>query len=75
MTRDGGRLLDLSVSKVGRSHFVTIYYDPERKIGAEESDQLNLALIREVRQALPSADVTLIITQHPRRWPDELWPG
>lgn len=70
----GGTITDLSVMKLGRTHLVSVYYNPQRPIGAEEVDQLNLRMIHEVREALPGADVILIISEHPRRWPEELNP-
>ncbi|UUV04869.1 cation transporter [Ruegeria sp. YS9] len=70
----GGRIRDLSVTKLGRSHLVTVYYDPCRSVLAHEIDRLNLDLIRDVRTVLAGADVLLIVSEHPRRWPDELAP-
>lgn len=72
---DGGKLTDLSVQKSGRAYLVAVYYDPLRAITAAESDQLNLRLIADVRQALSGADVMLLITEYPRRWPEDLDPG
>lgn len=74
LTGDGGRLQDLSVAKTGRSFLVTAYYDPGRPVSAAEIDVLNLALIRDMRAALPGSDVLLLITEHPRRWPDAISP-
>ncbi|MEM8552539.1 MAG: cation transporter [Pseudomonadota bacterium] len=71
---DGGSLKDMSVTKLGRTFLVTVYYDPERPTTAREMDGLNLRMIRDARQALPDADVLLIITEHPRRWPASLNP-
>lgn len=74
-TEDGGELIDISVSKMGRSHLVTCYYDPGRPITAAGIDSLNLRLLAEISPALPHADVLLLVTGYGRRWPDELWPG
>ncbi|WP_146348335.1 cation transporter [Phaeobacter marinintestinus] len=71
---DGGVVTDLSVMKLGRTHLVSVYYNPQRPIDAGEADQLNLRMIHDVREALSGADVILIISEHPRRWPDELDP-
>lgn len=71
---DGGRLQDMSVTKQGRSFLVTVYYDPGRPVTAEEIDDLNLRLIRDARKAIDGSDVVLVITQHPRRWPDAINP-
>ncbi|WP_165590749.1 cation transporter [Ruegeria denitrificans] len=74
IAEDGGTLLDMSVTKLGRTYLVSVYYDPDRPISAVEVDRLNLRMIRDARQALPGADVMLMISEHPRRWPEELNP-
>ena len=71
---DGGSMQDMSVMKLGRSFLVTVYYDPGRMVLAADIDRLNLRMIRDVREALKGADVLLIVTEYPRRWPDELAP-
>ena len=71
---DGGTLRDLSLVKLGRTFLVTVYYDPGRPLTAGAVDALNLRMIRDARAALPGADVLLLITEQPRRWPDELDP-
>ncbi|WP_424986157.1 cation transporter [Microbulbifer sp. S227A] len=70
----GGTLTDLSVIKQGRSHFVTAYYDPGTAITAARIDDINLRMIADMRADLPGADVLLIISEHPRRWPDDINP-
>ncbi|MFD1882547.1 cation transporter [Paracoccus pacificus] len=75
LAEDGGRLSDLSVNKIGRTHQVMVYYDPGRPVTAAQADRLNLRMLRDLRGALPGADVMLVITEYPRRWPDEVWPG
>jgi predicted Co/Zn/Cd cation transporter (cation efflux family) len=74
LAEDGGTLVDISVMKVGRNYLVTVYYDPERAVHAKEVDALNLCMIRDVREALPGADVLLMISEYPRQWPPELSP-
>lgn len=74
IAEDGGALRDLSVTKLGRSFLVAAYYDPGRPVTAADLDRLNLRMIRDAREALPGADVLLIVTEHPRRWPDALSP-
>ncbi|WP_170759565.1 cation transporter [Ruegeria lacuscaerulensis] len=71
---DGGALRDMSVTKQGRTVLVTIYYDPQRPILAKEVDSLNLRMIRDARKAIDGADVYLMITEYPRRWPDAINP-
>ncbi|MBA4492667.1 cation transporter [Paracoccus sp. S1E-3] len=75
IAEDGGRLIDLSITKIGRSHVVMVYYDPGRPLSAAEIDRLNLRMQGDLHQSLPGAEVTLLVTEHPRRWPDELWPA
>ncbi|NVO55512.1 cation transporter [Rhodobacteraceae bacterium B1Z28] len=72
---DGGALRDMSVTKQGRAFLVTVYYDPRRPVTAAEMDALNLRMIRDARTALTEADVFLMITEHPRRWPDAINPN
>ena len=74
MADEGGTVNDLSVLRLGRLHLVSVYYDPGRPLEAREVDALNLRMIRDVRHALPSADVLLFVSEHPRRWPKELSP-
>ncbi|WP_083445153.1 cation transporter [Ruegeria sp. 6PALISEP08] len=74
LVEDGGKIRDLSVTKLGRSYYVTVYYDPHRSILAHEVDRLNLRLIHDIQAVLAGADVLLIISELPRRWPDELAP-
>ncbi|WP_170327362.1 cation transporter [Ruegeria arenilitoris] len=74
IAEDGGSLQDLSVTKLGRVFFVTVYYDPGRAVSAAVVDDLNLRMIQDAREALTDADVLLVITEHPRRWPDSLNP-
>lgn len=74
LATDGGALIDVSVMKIGRSYLVSVYYDPCRAVQASDVDTLNIALINDVRAALPGADVLLLITEHPRQWPPEMAP-
>lgn len=74
MAEDGGALRDLSVMKLGRSFLITVYYDPGRPVTAAEVDTLNLRMIRDARAALDGADVLLLVTAHPRRWPEAISP-
>lgn len=70
----GGTLVDLSVVKLGRSHLVTAYYDPRQPVTASKVDEINLRMIADLRAELSGADVLLILSEHPRRWPDEISP-
>ncbi|MDS9468459.1 cation transporter [Paracoccus sp. MBLB3053] len=74
IAEDGGTLQDMSVTKLGRSFLVTVYYDPGRPVTAAEIDDLNLRMIVDARKSMGGADVLLIVTEHPRRWPDALSP-
>ncbi|AUH34844.1 cation transporter [Paracoccus tegillarcae] len=72
LVADGGKLLDMSVMKLGRSFQVTVYYDPGRPITAEQIDTLNLRLQHGVQPTLPGGEVLLFITRYPRRWPGNM---
>ncbi|MDE4305476.1 cation transporter [Phaeobacter gallaeciensis] len=74
IAEDGGELQDMSVTKLGRTFLVTVYYDPRRPMSASDIDKLNLRMIEDARKTLTGADVLLLITEHPRRWPDALNP-
>ncbi|WP_284487667.1 cation transporter [Sedimentitalea xiamensis] len=74
IAEDGGRLQDMSITKLGRTILMMVYYDPGRPVSAAEIDSLNLRMIRDARTTLTNADVLLVISEHPRRWPDELSP-
>lgn len=74
IAEDGGSVQDVSVTKLGRSFLVTVYYNPRRPATAAEIDRLTLRMIRDVREAIPGADVLLIVTEHSRRWPAALSP-
>lgn len=74
IAEDGGALQDMSVTKLGRTFLVTVYYNPGRPVSAAEIDSLNLRMIQDARKALTGADVLLVITEHPRRWPEALNP-
>lgn len=74
VAKHGGTLTDLSVIKLGRSHLVTAYYNPRKPVTAAEIDEINLQMIADMRAALPSSDVVLLISEYPRRWPDDITP-
>lgn len=74
VAKHGGFVTDMSVMKLGRSHLVTVYYDPRKPVEAKDLDRLNLQLIHDVHKVLPGADVLLIVSEHARRWPDALYP-
>ena len=71
---DGGTLKDLSVVKLGRLLLITVYYDPGRPVDAADMDVLNLRMIRDARARMDGADVLLLVTGQPRRWPPDLNP-
>lgn len=75
IAQDGGILRDLSVVKVGRTFLITAYYDPGRPVLAHEVDALNLRMIHDARARLAGADVLLLVTEQPRRWPEALDPA
>lgn len=74
IAEDGGMLRDMSVTKLGRTFLVVVYYDPGRPVSAADIDTLNLRMIRDARKFLAGADVLLVVSEHPRRWPEALNP-
>ncbi|WP_121061774.1 cation transporter [Chachezhania antarctica] len=72
LAEDGGRLIDLSVMKMGRSYAVSAYYDPGRAVTAKLVDQLCLAMDRATQAVLPGSSVILIITECGRAWPEHM---
>ncbi|WP_158963416.1 cation transporter [Chachezhania sediminis] len=72
LVADGGRLVDMSVSKLGRSYMVAAYYNPRRKMTAAEVDTLALALDRAAQDVLRGSMVILIVTEYGRAWPEAL---
>ncbi|MBT3140375.1 cation transporter [Ruegeria litorea] len=74
LSKDGGRLVDLSILKLGRSFHVSIYYDPMRALDAQEFDKLTLDLEHELVTVMPLVEVVVLPTQYGRRWPDDVNP-
>lgn len=68
ISEDGGTLRDMAVTKLGRRVEITVCYDPGRQVLAEDVDRLNLRMIEKAREALPDADVWLLITKQTRQW-------
>ncbi len=68
---DGGQLHDLSVSKLGRRFWVTVYYDPGRAILAQEVDDLTRQMGKDIGAALSGAEVVLLISQYDRAFVQE----
>ena len=64
--QDGGEIVDLSVSKLGRSFTVVVYYNPRRSVSAGEVDQLTLQIEKDVLRAVPQAWVAVVISEHGR---------
>lgn len=74
LANDGGTLVDLSVTKIGRSHWISVYYNPGRPVTAADVDQLTLSLEHDLSKALPGSELFLLPTEYGRRWPDDLNP-
>ena len=68
ISEDGGTLRDMAVTKLGRRVEITVCYDPGRQVLAEDVDSLNLRMIEKAGEALPDADVWLLITKQTRQW-------
>jgi divalent metal cation (Fe/Co/Zn/Cd) transporter len=69
-----GTILDVSVVKLGRTHIVSVYYNPQKPITPEEVDRLNLEMLADVGAVLPGADVLVCISQYGRSWPVGMVP-
>lgn len=74
ITEDGGTLVDLSVSKLGRSFVVGVYYDPGRAVRAGEIDLFVRRIEQALASALKGAEAIVIISEHGRRWADDPSP-
>jgi len=72
IAEDGGRLIDLSMIKLGRSYAISAYYDPGRAVTAKLVDQLALAMDRATQAALPGSAVIVVVTEYGRAWPEHL---
>ncbi|NOD37165.1 MULTISPECIES: cation transporter [unclassified Ruegeria] len=63
---DGGTLIDLSVSKLGRGYTIMVYYDPQLPCLAARIDQLTLQLQTELSAIFESLDVIVVVSQQGR---------
>jgi divalent metal cation (Fe/Co/Zn/Cd) transporter len=67
---DGGTLRDLSVSKLGRTFWVTVYYSPSTALSGQQADDLALRLELKAARVLTGARVVLLISERGRQFPD-----
>ena len=63
---DGGTLRDLSVMKLGRTFWATVYYSPKTAVLGHQVDDLTDKMDRQVAQALPGAKVIILISDKGR---------
>jgi len=68
---DGGTLRDLSVSKLGRTFWVTVYYSPPTALSGRQADNLTRRMEHKADQALPGARVVLLVSDLGRAFPDK----
>ena len=54
-------LLELAVTKLGRTHFVVAYVKPDTSVSGEEADALRAALEQACVQAIPDTKTELVI--------------
>lgn len=70
VSEDGGTLRDLSVSKLGRTFWVAVYYSPNTALSGQQVDDLTRRMEHAVTQALPGARVILLVSELGRQFPD-----
>ncbi|WP_170479790.1 cation transporter [Ruegeria arenilitoris] len=63
---DGGLLVDLSISKLGRYFTVMVYYDPQRQISAAQIDDLTRQLQADIAKLFEHSEVFVVVSQHGR---------
>ncbi|MEX0351168.1 MAG: cation transporter [Paracoccaceae bacterium] len=65
-----GEVIDLGLSKLGRSYQVALYLKPTRPLSGTETDQLTHQATRALAPVLDRADVFIIISDHGRHLPE-----
>ena len=63
----GGRLVDLSVMKLGRTNFVQVYFDPERPMTAREVDDVTRRFDSALAGSAARAVSLVIVSEHGRK--------
>ncbi len=66
LREDGGSMIDLSISKLGRLYTVMVYYDPLRPVSAAHIDELTLKLQSDVSALFETAEVFVVVSQQGR---------
>lgn len=64
--QDGGTLVDLSVSKLGRFFTVVVYYNPQRPTSAAHIDDLTRQLQSDLGPLFPQSEVFVVVSEHGR---------
>ncbi len=67
---DGGTLRDLSVSKLGRTFWVSVYYSPNTALSGKQADDLTRRMEKKADKALPGARVVLVVSELGRAFPE-----
>lgn len=63
----GGRLVDLSVMKLGRTNFVQVYFDPQKPTTAKEVDDVTRKLDNALAGSAAQAVSIVIVSEHGRK--------
>ncbi|SEO89136.1 Predicted Co/Zn/Cd cation transporter, cation efflux family [Aquisalimonas asiatica] len=66
LRESGGCAQDFTVIKMGRTHVVTVYYNPMSKVLASEVDALRDKLTQAIQNALEGAEVFLLVSERSR---------
>lgn len=66
----GGRLVDLSVLKLGRRYLVQVYYDPNTPILAASVDDLTRRIDAALAADMGQASSTVLVSRHGRVLPE-----
>ena len=70
VSEDGGTLRDLSVSKLGRTFWVAVYYSPNTALSGQQVDDLTRRMEHKATQALPGARVMVLVSELGRQFLD-----
>lgn len=69
IAEDGGTLRDLSVSKLGRTFWVSVYYSPSPALSGRQADDLTRRMEQNAANALPGTRVVLLVSELGRAFP------
>jgi predicted Co/Zn/Cd cation transporter (cation efflux family) len=72
LLQTGGKLIDLTVTKLGRQHVIIVFYAPEKPVSAKQADQLFALLQGSASRALPGASVWVNLSEHGRSYAPDI---